>query len=900
MFSGGQYRYPRREPAFWQLHPVVQFWEVLSRRNDDLPAADNAHNRSCRVELCSYRKDKRHIGVKGKQWINVFFQRLIAGLMGLSSITGCRAPRPVDTAARFEQIRADFHQGHLDAAQRAASAERLELLPRDPEWSFKFCLLDAEILSSQGRSQDVVNALEDRSRTFSPGGDLAIKQEILLSLAHARLGQPQLASAELQKAQRLAGTAQSPLESEVARTEGLLEYRSGQRSNAESSFRKSLELARRHKDLFIAATDLLNLGTVALQSEHVDEALDRFNASSELANAIHANLFLEEALGNAGWAYYELGDYEKALVSFQQAEVQAKSLGATDNEILWLQSAGLSLYRLGELKQARTSYEEALRAADSSHDNARKAVTDTSLGQLLLQLGQLDAAKARVDEALKTAQQIGDKASELDALFLQGQIAARTSNGTDAERIFSQVYHDAAGTPSLKWETENAFADLYVSRHDVRQAGQWYRRAIKTFETQRSSVQDEELRLPFFANGDELYRDYADFLIASHHPDEALQFLDGARARTLKEGLGESVQETHVQPDTPSHTARRLNAVILFYSLGPQKSYLWAIDRNGTHLFVLPPEAEITARVKSYQADVLKSHDPLRENNSEAQWLYKTLVAPAEALIPKESHVFIVPSGSLSDFNMEMLLKPGQSGSQEGAHYWIEDVSLSTASSIQLLSRLSPDKEIAAKNLLLIGDPMTTGNGYPPLPNAASEVQSVQKYFTPADRTVLTQTAAVPAAYATSEPEQYSYIHFVAHGIASSLRPLDSAIVLSPPHADPDNFKLYARDIIHRPLHARLVTISACYGSGLRNYDGEGLVGLSWAFLRAGAHQVIGAVWEVNDSSTPQLMEQMYHGLAEGEQPDQALRAAKLSMLHSQGVFRKPLYWAAFQLYTGS
>ncbi|HEY1742826.1 MAG TPA: CHAT domain-containing tetratricopeptide repeat protein [Granulicella sp.] len=761
-------------------------------------------------------------------------------------------------------------------------------------------MLEAEILSHQGRSKDVVDTLEDGNRLFSPVGDLDIKQEILLSLAHARLGQSKLSSEELQKAQRLADATQSPLESEVDRAEGLLADRDGQHSRAESSFRESLDVARRQKSFFVEASDLLNLGTMALHTEHLDEALDRFRASSEVASAIHANLILEEALGNAGWAYYSLGDYEKSLVSFRQAEIQAKNLGATDNEILWLQSAGLSLYRLGDLKQAQSSYEEALRAADASRDIARRTVTDTSLGQLLLQLGQLDAAKARVDEALKTAQQIGDKASELDALFLQGQIAERASNGTDAERIFSQVYRDAAGTPSLKWATENAFADLYASRHDVQQAGLWYRKAIKTFETQRSSVQDEELRLPFFANGDELYRDYADFLIASHHSDEALQFLDGARARTLMEGLGESVQETHVQPDKPSHTARRLNSVILFYSLGPQRSYLWAINRSGTHLFVLSPEAEITARVKSYQADVLKSHDPLRENNSEAQWLYKTLVAPAQALIPKESHVFIVPSGSLNDFNMEMLLKPGQPGSQEGTHYWIEDVSLSTASSIQLLSRLAPGKEIAAKNLLLIGDPTSTGNGYPPLPNAASEVQSVQKYFTPADRTVLTQTAAVPVAYATSNPEQYSYIHFVAHGIASSLRPLDSAIVLSPPHADPDNFKLYARDIIHRPLHARLVTISACYGSGLRNYDGEGLVGLSWAFLRAGAHQVIGAVWEVNDSSTPQLMEQMYHGLAEGEQPDQALRAAKLSMLHSQGVFRKPLYWGAFQLYTGS
>ncbi len=77
------------------------------------------------------------------------------------------------------------------------------------------------------------------------------------------------------------------------------------------------------------------------------------------------------------------------------------------------------------------------------------------------------------------------------------------------------------------------------------------------------------------------------------------------------------------------------------------------------------------------------------------------------------------------------------------------------------------------------------------------------------------------------------------------------------------------------------------------------MVGLAWAFLRAGAHQVIAALWEVNDSSTPRMMDDLYRSLTHGAEPDQALRAAKLSMLHSQGVFRKPIYWAAFQLYTG-
>ncbi len=101
------------------------------------------------------------------------------------------------------------------------------------------------------------------------------------------------------------------------------------------------------------------------------------------------------------------------------------------------------------------------------------------------------------------------------------------------------------------------------------------------------------------------------------------------------------------------------------------------------------------------------------------------------------------------------------------------------------------------------------------------------------------------------------------------------------------------------PLHADLVTISACYGAGERAYSGEGLVGLAWAFLRAGAHNVIAGLWEVTDASTEQLMDRFYDELGKGADPDVALRAAKLSLLRGS-AYHNPFYWAPFQLYTGS
>jgi CHAT domain-containing protein len=151
-----------------------------------------------------------------------------------------------------------------------------------------------------------------------------------------------------------------------------------------------------------------------------------------------------------------------------------------------------------------------------------------------------------------------------------------------------------------------------------------------------------------------------------------------------------------------------------------------------------------------------------------------------------------------------------------------------------------------------------------------------------------------------SNPENFAYLHFVTHGIASQTQPLESAVILS---EEGGAYKLYAREIVKHPLQAELVTISACNGAGTRAYAGEGLVGLSWAFLRAGARRVIAALWEVSDSSsTPQLMDELYQGLDRGEDPATALRNAKLSMIRlgNHSVFVKPFYWAPFQLYAGS
>ena len=202
------------------------------------------------------------------------------------------------------------------------------------------------------------------------------------------------------------------------------------------------------------------------------------------------------------------------------------------------------------------------------------------------------------------------------------------------------------------------------------------------------------------------------------------------------------------------------------------------------------------------------------------------------------------------------------------------------------------------ERMLLLGDPISPNRDFPSLGMFASEMSRIESRFPPKQLSVFAGPHATPAAYTASHPEQFSYIHFVSHAVANSTSPLDSAIILSNSTGQEDAYKLYAREIIQHPIDARLVTISACYGSGTRSYSGEGLVGLSWAFLRAGARKVIGALWEVSDESTPRLMDSLYQGLAEGEAPALALHNAKLALVHSPTRFRLPFYWAPFQIYS--
>lgn len=792
-----------------------------------------------------------------------------------------------------------LQSGHLAEAQ--SRVEHAQIQFNDPGWLVRFRVEEAKIHLYRGQNPEAIQLLTGSWTKEVTDRDLAIDRLLILALANFRTGNKLRASESIEQANVLCD--QFPPEQrrkgEVWSTEGTLAFEEGRLQDAQKLFEESMVAAKATGDQFLETRTLLGLSAVNLEQYHYEDALVQAQVASDIAKRMGAQQLLVVAQGNAGWAYYETGDYARALASFNDAAASAAMLGSPINEEHWLDTAGMSEARLGNFDAARDHYNHALVLAHSLKNTSEITQVDQALASLFLHSPHPADAEKYIDEARTLARQAGNAFDIQLGNLLAAQLLTQRSELSQAKTLLLDVERQSQQFPTTQIDAQHTLGQVCDKAGDHEQAEHWFQRSIATYHSQRSELRTDDARLPFSQNGHDLYMDYVDYLVRNHRTHEALDIIDQGRAETLAEGLGlENKDGTSTQPLRISlrTLARQSHAVILVYAMSQQASYLWAANGKESGFYKLPDRASILAAVANHRRAVLGARDLMAEQYPAARDLYEMLVKPAENLIHHGDRVFIV-AGDINGLNFETLLTPGQS-----SHYWIEDVAITHLASVRLLAlahRQLPVRGSATQQgqLLVIGNPIYSGQQYTALPNAAAEVADVAAHFPDRTRTVLTGTNASPDAYIRSDPARFKYIHFVSHATASRLVPLDSAVILSA-HGTPDSAKLYARDILSKPLHAELVTISACQGSGVRVYAGEGLVGLAWAFLRAGSRNVIGALWDVSDASTPELMGHLYDGIAAGKSPDVSLRAAKLDMLHSHGVFRKPIYWGAFQLYS--
>jgi CHAT domain-containing protein len=121
-------------------------------------------------------------------------------------------------------------------------------------------------------------------------------------------------------------------------------------------------------------------------------------------------------------------------------------------------------------------------------------------------------------------------------------------------------------------------------------------------------------------------------------------------------------------------------------------------------------------------------------------------------------------------------------------------------------------------------------------------------------------------------------------------RPWDSALVLAPGGGEDGYLKV--SEVFGLELRADLVVLSGC-STGRGRLSGDGILGLSRAFLYAGTPSVVVSQWDVSDLATSYLMDRFYSGLRAGRGKAEALRLAQLATLER---YPHPALWAAFLL----
>jgi len=819
------------------------------------------------------------------------FKTLLAiGIVFLFA-SGCR--HPVSPQDMYDKIRDEARQGKLDAALQDAEAAYAQYQTKNQEWAARFRILKAHLLFSRGSYNDALTILSAELPDSLAHSDVAVQRKMIQGLACTYLQRYSEADAFLSQAEDLGRSIASSFQGDVAQARGILEMDLKDYPKAAEAYRTAAVFARERNLPLYELIALASLGNIAVWQGHYDEAADRFKAALEKSRSLGAVGYESKALGNLGWTYSVVGDSENAEAVLSEAESKSAKASEAVDQIRWLNALADVYLQQHRPTDASLVAEKALTLAKNQEDKRILTECLNELSEIALVRDQLEASEKFNQEALKIEQAGLDQFGITASTIIASRIAAGKKQFAEATAILRKLLADSTIETPLKWQAHARLGAVYAADRQPAKAEKEFQLAIGTFQGARDSVRHDEFRLSFLSGAIEFYEAYVNFLVDQHRPLDALKIADRSRAQALGQGLSSpDSKQSQTASFDPQSTARRLNASLLFYWLGRERSYVWVITPSKISILPLSSASSIEADLKSYRDTFVDPRDPFDSGKALGTKLYESLVLPAEKLIPKNSRIIVLPDRTLNALNFETLIV-----SNPAPHYWIEDVTISVANSLSLLARARREPPPKTPNLILFGDALFASKDFPVLPDSGKETDILKKYFPDSRRSLFTKAGAKPSAYLTSNPGQFSYLHFATHGTASRLQPLESAIILSP---EGDSFKLYARDIIQRPLSAYLVTISACNGAGVKVYAGEGLVGLAWAFLRAGAHNVIGGLWEVSNASTPQLMDELYKGLNNGDDVAVALRNAKLKFLHSQEYYRRPFYWAPFQLYSGS
>lgn len=354
-------------------------------------------------------------------------------------------------------------------------------------------------------------------------------------------------------------------------------------------------------------------------------------------------------------------------------------------------------------------------------------------------------------------------------------------------------------------------------------------------------------------------------------------------------------------------------ALLLAYALGERRSFLWVVGRGRFDAYVLPARATLEAAAQKAHRALASPDRTLARAEAERALaeLSRLLLGPAGGLSARR--LAIVPDGALHLVPFSALPDPDAPAEPLGARHEVATVpSASSLAAIRAaaLRRPPPPGSVAA-----FGDPVydaadprvaapagrpasPSPRGFARLPASRAEARGLLALAPPGEKMLALDFAARRDLALSGALSRFRVIHFATHAVVDAEHPELSGIALSAVDraGRPRLGLVRAHEIYRLRLSADLVVLSACETALGREVRGEGVAGLTRAFLHAGARRLLVSLWAVDDRETGALMAAFYRGyFGRGLSPAAALGKAQAEMRRDPAR-RDPYHWAGFVL----
>ncbi len=597
-------------------------------------------------------------------------------------------------------------------------------------------------------------------------------------------------------------------------------------------------------------------------------------------------------------AYIRAGQYDKALESLKRAEAIAEKYKSP--EIVWVYT------RMGEVREKQGDLEGAVRYYERA-------------AEVLERLG---AQQQLPGLQLSSREQTWGAYEDLTRVCLK--LYAKTPSTDLLSRAF--VYHEKGKTRGL--------LDL------LNEAGVRAREGVDPTLVQR----EERLRAKLSA----LQSAFTDESISDLRKTSLQQALidQEAALREVHEKIAaanpkyESLSSPKIAEIADIQAILGDDAVLLEYDLGPEFSGVGVVTNRAIHVYRLPSQDLINKALQEFLPTLrapLIGKAEVDLHVKLAKELYLTLVGPVRSDIRNKHHIIIVPDDILYYLPFEALIAadevPNRSTDSLASQAYLAktyDFSYAPSASVLVaLERLEAGKGSPRNALLAFGDPslqsspapaqvalntrgayQEMGVAFERLPYSAEEVRRVAAaYGIKSDSdSIYLGSKATKKTLMGLDLTQYHILHFATHAVmGDEVKWINQpALILSPDlTGQADDGLLKMSEIFNLRLNASLVVLSACETARGKLSRGEGIVGLTSAFLFAGSRSVVASLWNVNDESTSFFMESFYTHLKSGVSEADALREARLETMRKQirstvtgeqESLASPYFWAPFVL----